>query len=301
MPRPRTIVRHRNHRKAAPSTVDEFFPLLELPAELRNRVYEYVLVAPRDMKMVWFAGVNRRRKPIMFEVSDDENSEYPFNPMPYVCRQLRDEIAGLEIRFNSVLFDSSPRPKGGALYGLAMFTCLCTPPKLLWLTHIIVDKLSDSPTGERASTGPEWMAGHIEALRGLFVFSAQNKHVRIDLRMHGFTMTTRSRDFIATGIILTRVFRGTDLSRVDHGVDDIAKYDNIISHLFGAGRMGFEKLARAATNLRVYPDGRRLRHIKFRVRMLLGWEDTSVGVAYIQGGGAEAWTVQAREWIECGI
>jgi hypothetical protein len=170
-----------------------------------------------------------------------------------------------------------------------MFTGLRPPLKLLWLTHVIVDKISDSPTGARASTSLDWMAGHTERLRTLLVLGAQNKHIRIDLRKPGFTLNERSRDFMSIGITLVRLFRGTNISSLDHGVDNIPKYDNDISQYLGACRAVIENLARAATNVHVYPDGRQLRITKFRMKMVLGWEDTSSGPAYLFCGGADAW------------
>lgn len=62
----------------------QFFPLLDIPAELRNLVYDYVLTVPEGLKIRWQAGVNRKqKKPVAMVDSEDERGRIPINQLQY--------------------------------------------------------------------------------------------------------------------------------------------------------------------------------------------------------------------------
>ena len=72
------------------------FAFLELPAELRNKVYEFALTAADGIKVSWRTGKSRRRKkPVM--LVDGDHGGYPINQLQYVNRQIYNEAAGLEV------------------------------------------------------------------------------------------------------------------------------------------------------------------------------------------------------------
>jgi hypothetical protein len=106
-----------------------FSPLLSLPAELRNKVYELVLSEAEGLEYVRDA-VNAGRLCLYSPKLDSKNvvpgqskadsdalaSTAPrthvhrviANQLQYVCRQLRFETKGLEVLYNSITF-TSPR------------------------------------------------------------------------------------------------------------------------------------------------------------------------------------------------
>jgi hypothetical protein len=76
--------------------------LLDLPAELRNRIYEYTLTDSTS------AGLEYKE---LSGDSDTQKSCYvitlnkkPFNILKNACRQLRAETTGLELAYNVLIF-----------------------------------------------------------------------------------------------------------------------------------------------------------------------------------------------------
>ncbi|EDU44560.1 conserved hypothetical protein [Pyrenophora tritici-repentis Pt-1C-BFP] len=79
------------------------FRLLELPGEIRNRVYGFVLSAPNGLTVRC------------------EADTYQVNQLQYFCWQLRKETAGLEIQYNQVHFVDYPKMRGNAMIGFFVF------------------------------------------------------------------------------------------------------------------------------------------------------------------------------------
>jgi hypothetical protein len=73
--------------------------LLKLPAELRNRIYEYALTAPPPSTLAYSElPTSQEQKPqLVFTLYGE-----PFNTLKNTCRQLRAETSGLELAFNTL-------------------------------------------------------------------------------------------------------------------------------------------------------------------------------------------------------
>jgi hypothetical protein len=74
--------------------------LLELPAELRNRIYEYALtdVSSIGLRFRAYLIINDAIcKPALLDANGEQ-----FNALKYVCRQLRAETDGLDLAYNVV-------------------------------------------------------------------------------------------------------------------------------------------------------------------------------------------------------
>jgi hypothetical protein len=81
--------------------------LLGSPAELRNRIYEYVLTDPSSTGLRCRAFLiidDMICKPLLLG-SDGR----PFNALKDVCRQLRAETDGLDLAYNSILIEQYDR------------------------------------------------------------------------------------------------------------------------------------------------------------------------------------------------
>lgn len=73
--------------------------LLELPAELRNRVYEYVLTDPTASRLHYQELTFGEPGAITFTLDGK-----PFNTLKQTCRLLHHDTAGLEAQFNTLIF-----------------------------------------------------------------------------------------------------------------------------------------------------------------------------------------------------
>ncbi|KAF2730122.1 hypothetical protein EJ04DRAFT_568017 [Polyplosphaeria fusca] len=144
--------------------------LLELPAEIRNQVCQYVLT--RRFPLVFFEGRcseqawNRpalKRDPVLFEDSSSTNllrKRYvigrfysPFmNNLKFVCKKLFAETAGLELQYNDIVFITgyertrSRRPSywmkpiyTDVYHSFMTFSRICTPSKFQCMQKVILN------------------------------------------------------------------------------------------------------------------------------------------------------------------
>jgi hypothetical protein len=81
--------------------------LLELPAELRNRIYEYALTDPSFIGLRFRAYLivsDTIYKPVLLGADGEQ-----FNALKHVCRRLRAETDGLDLVYNVVLIEQVRR------------------------------------------------------------------------------------------------------------------------------------------------------------------------------------------------
>jgi hypothetical protein len=81
--------------------------LLGLPAELRNRIYEYALTDPSSIGLRFRAYLivnDTICKPVLLGANGEQ-----FNALKHVCRQLRAETDGLDLAYNVVRIEQVDR------------------------------------------------------------------------------------------------------------------------------------------------------------------------------------------------
>lgn len=179
--------------------------LLELPAELRNRIYAFALTEPQRLALCWQPGVaGSPRIPILTACGSDA---HPINQIKYVNRQTYQEIAGVELQYNKLTVVSQSYTVAGAIAGLLKSLRLCTPKKVLWMCHQILLKenfdCGDHTEEETNSTA--WLRVHMQSVVGLLKTCALHSHLRVQLAIPGFDIVNDngrylSRSFLITGI-----------------------------------------------------------------------------------------------------
>jgi hypothetical protein len=113
--------------------------LLNLPAELRNRIYEFALTDTSSFGLTYRPYFdNEEWTPILFNPDGTT-----FNPLKHACRQIRAETANLDLHYNAILIDNNrhapSRPLHGFNYnGFAVesstgFAHSSTPSEQTWL------------------------------------------------------------------------------------------------------------------------------------------------------------------------
>ena len=75
---------------------------LSLPAELRNQIIAYALTSSTSTLQYNSPLSLRQSKPVFEDIHDPGRE---FNQLKYVCKQLYDETAGLEVRYNALRFE----------------------------------------------------------------------------------------------------------------------------------------------------------------------------------------------------
>ncbi|KAF1840347.1 uncharacterized protein K460DRAFT_410938 [Cucurbitaria berberidis CBS 394.84] len=294
--------------KPRPPQTQQAFPFLTLPAELRNRIYLYALTAPDGIKVRWRRSNSRwKKKPVMFTNSDKEEEVCPINQLQYVNRQLHKETAGLELQYNRVIFDGYPGSNGDTMKSLYVFAGRCTPTKLQWLTHATLAQQSDLTTSIQSRCAIPWVKRHIDKIIGLLNFCIENKHIHVEFRLPYFVLypdplpTLSVNGFIETGILLSRLFRGADISHIDIPGNTAARYAELLSRLVGDDvKDTIKRLAGEATNLRLYPNDKHfdIKRFEKEVEEKLSdpwWAD------FVANGGGLKWVEYARQWSAYGL
>ncbi|KAF2445965.1 hypothetical protein P171DRAFT_484622 [Karstenula rhodostoma CBS 690.94] len=121
--------------------------LFKLPAELRNKVYKYVLTSDNPLSCIVSPGINTNRKPkIIPSQSNIRRIELrtaaarpSFNQLQFVNRQLHHETASLELKFNPIRFPLNVvgrRTDTTPMQSLLALRAAYSPAKFSWLSDV---------------------------------------------------------------------------------------------------------------------------------------------------------------------
>jgi hypothetical protein len=188
-------------------------PLLELPGELRNRIWQYALTTENGLDMVW---VSHRRSPQLFargrDAAEDEG-RVEFNQLKYTCHALHKETAGWEAKFNRVVVcthAADPRPV--ELFG--NFLATCAPAKAAWFTDL--DLVFETQAQNRGEDSARIMISLTletsPALLSVAAFCKHHPHVNVRYFLWGFNVNVHAAQFMSTGSLLAKVFRSIDVT-----------------------------------------------------------------------------------------
>ncbi|KAG9377667.1 hypothetical protein A1F94_012070 [Pyrenophora tritici-repentis] len=269
------------------------FRLLELPGEIRNRVYGFVLSAPNGLTVRC------------------EADTYQVNQLQYFCWQLRKETAGLEIQYNQVHFVDYPKMRGNAMIGFFVFAGGCKPKKLAWLTRV---ELVGPWTNKRRQSMLQWFVEEYTQVTKLLAFCSLCPHVSVRLQVPGFSFRQGStmipRHFIRLGIMFEYLVRDRDIVSVYGGKKDGLKLmegmldtvrNNQLKEL-GVCMEVIKSMGPSAPNLRFCPYTQGFTEDAFKEgihRELAA--ATPEDFMYLASGGADAWMDFARRWVSDGV
>ncbi|KAF1831075.1 hypothetical protein BDW02DRAFT_70361 [Decorospora gaudefroyi] len=190
------------HEDPPPQTFSADSPFLRLPAELRNRIYELVLTSTE--KRLRFADDGPCGKPRIYEPFP-RFSKRDFNQLKYVCRELYQETAGLEAKFNILEITGGQWPKPGPARIFNKFLRGCAPAKRRWFVKVIL---------RQRHSGHSFMEIIEPASDVLPIadFCRQYPHVKVAYLVEGFEYKLYSvRRFIKAGYFITMAVRGRNL------------------------------------------------------------------------------------------
>jgi hypothetical protein len=121
-------------------------PLLRLPGELRNRIYEFALTTGPDNPLNlaepsvrYEDGQLRRRKAYSSTKSRSDSLDNEFNQLKYASRQLYTETAGLELQSSCIRFSGQVvrgTLESGPAATFVSFLRTCSPSKSSWITRV---------------------------------------------------------------------------------------------------------------------------------------------------------------------
>jgi hypothetical protein len=264
--------------------------LLDLPAELCNEIYGLVLTAPYGLRVRRAPGASRNmQKPVM---SENGGSEQSINQLKYVNRQLHAETAGLEIRFNTITFNTQ-KPRA-ATRRFFQFTLKCAPNKLKWLRNVVIhEKL-----GKQESYHIEHIKANMKGIIDLFKFAAANPHIAIKYRLPswnpmtwGYLKSHAAYRFLIHGLVLELLFRDQDNSRLapEQGDERRKCFDELIFDTMGKHRSSLEAVRMNVPNLRFYPDAAYWREDDFRTDAMRAWQKAALDPLDLPENALKVW------------
>jgi hypothetical protein len=312
MPTRRRACQSHRSRARQPKRPEQRLRFLDLPAEVRNSIYQYVLTIPGGVIVRWFLGSGRQRlRPVMFVDSGENDLEIwklqdTVNMLHLVCQQLRKETAGLEIQYNRVIFRGYSKVDKGAIHALLAFTKFCTPSRLQWLTHVeVVTRWGPKPKYRNRKQGEDplfWIKHHALEVENLMQLCAEQPRLRVDLRVPGFDVHSvglcRPLQLVVRGMILVWIFKRGQVPNMGCGqaIWDYAK--RRASQILGHKLQHLEQMSHHAQNLRFFPCEPSRDEPLVEEHMHYDDLDGPVGMAL---GSADACLAHARRWFASGV
>ncbi|KAF2001334.1 hypothetical protein P154DRAFT_521732 [Amniculicola lignicola CBS 123094] len=235
--------------------VNEESPLLQLPAEIRNMVYEYVFYSTsglqcrhrsQDSVEKSYSSQNGSAEWFLYtadEVSclkgpfigtpDMDLPKIEFNKLKYVCHQLHEETAFLEIKANDTITFTKDFVHPGREF--MSFKAAIPPTVLQWLKIVVIEK-SCRKVG---NVGLD----DIEHLKQIGRFCQTHPHVTVKYVFKSFAYNSNttsgqqfisSIQFIGVGVILSYILRDIDLHQqlLPHLIYSIALLDGLKRRVF---------------------------------------------------------------------
>jgi hypothetical protein len=240
-------------------------PLLKLPSELRNHIYQCALSAELGLRFkswetspawaVELSAAIRRESPVHSDhappqLSDlgrcgDDSPAGRFNQLKYTCRQLYHETAGLEVRFNGVWFfdcneTNCPTPC------FINFINKCSPRKVAWFMEITLQVFIEI-------VDLEYLVEPLASLLPVADFC--RNHPKINVRYlpdHFHAGQVAACTFFLVGSYLDEAYRGKDPHPALSGVLSGGYYE-VFSPTWRADTVGIAALN--LPNFRFWPVG----------------------------------------------
>jgi hypothetical protein len=196
------------------------FPLLRLPGEIRNLIYEYALTNE-------YGAYYRKEPGVKPKLYPARRACYELNRLKYVCRQLYIETAGIELKFNTILFSCFlPAVKNMTEIAAAdqFLTFVCPDPPLCnwsissgWtntLRKVIISTKDALPLGP-GNTPSEKADNKVgSATRRLIKFCDTHPSASVYFEHPIFTSTRGILNFLLIGAFLHAACRNKTLGEI---------------------------------------------------------------------------------------
>jgi hypothetical protein len=238
-------------------------PLLKLPGELRNRIYQLALTTS---KVIFLDPSNPTRfldADIDIMMAHEDRREV--NLLKYTCRQLYKETTGIEIQFKRVEFSgyrqsllkrAGPIRSPGPARAFYDFLSNCTATKAKCLREVTL------PFRPRLGRGPDAFVESETELLAVDEFCRNHPRVNIRYVPHWFDASVVvPRRFILAGTYLSLQFRGKDLRQ------RLGALSPGESHIWGHSQWLCDKKTKStitAPNFRFWPKPHVLDQAAFR-------------------------------------
>lgn len=275
--------------------------LLRLPAEIRNKIYEYALHCDNDALQYRYWKTKGNQRPIFHAQHKSNKDVQDFNQLKFVCRQLYHETGSLEIQCNALAFKKIARWELEASAQFLRFVKALPREKLEWLRTIT---LSRNPYTFRYSWAwcPGVVSRELPSIIKISQFCVTHPHIDVNFIIPHFKIhiknhllpNTHSPDivgFVENAVYINRILRDKDVAFLIAAL--LSDHFNKEARILRKGRLVQEF---QASNLRFWPDMRVFDECEFRKQ--------AASETHLWGaleGGLDVWIQHVRDWIENGI
>jgi len=200
--------------------------LLGLPAEIRNRIYEYALdPSPNVLQVAW----PKRRKEnenksserinartyVLYIRLDAKRRAHHFNQLRYVCQQMHKETSDLEVKHTGLIFHPSNNTDISTIYGLKKFVSELGDNRMSWLGQIFLSEDKSAKDGSRTKDPRIWISKSIDRIFEVLRFCARHQHIRVQQTVPYLTpRDLPPSQFIYACLLIIWTFRREDCTKV---------------------------------------------------------------------------------------
>jgi hypothetical protein len=188
------------------AVVQKPFRFLELPPEIRNRIYDYAFTEDEVLR-VSNLGV-KSALCVTVPIVDRFTKDVETNQLQYVNKQLRKETKGYGLKCNEICFVTEHTTEPSPLHTCLSFLQTLSTHWLLQIHHIYIRREED----------PDYPAGisvddyyDFTSQPGLFNICRQNPHLTIHWVCPGWILTSAACRFLVDSISIVNSYRGVDL------------------------------------------------------------------------------------------
>ncbi|KAL1608534.1 hypothetical protein SLS60_003476 [Paraconiothyrium brasiliense] len=296
-----------SRKAASPSATSPDSPLLVLPPELRNRVYEYALTSDDVLDMTKVKGIK-----IYHSTIKSANPRVHFNSLALVCKQLHSETKGMEFRLNNTIGFGEGNMTLIQERFLEFYESADGLKKAWSCTFILEGCYRKS--SQRFNTS-DWMLEQSTKFVQLLWAAKLSPQMKIHLFLPGFAFVGKARDqpqkLVEGAHLLKRAIRGISCSEY---------YRNRLPSGFGVGKtsmcywefntsaqlhgglyqISVQRLGQKTLNLRVFPADKVFNAELFEAKAKEPFQDIDKDDA-TQNEDLAAWTSWVQEIYNNGL
>lgn len=287
--------------------------LLTLPAEIRNRIYQYAL-SNKQLSLVLPLGwvmfgepippTHAKlaiHRPIFIDADSVEIME--FNQLKFVCRQLYAEAAGLELKYNDIAITQHYWSSEYMVSEQFRQLAEQVKAKTHWLTGVTVTLDDMSPRcGDYGHVNQysDHFPTIAEEIARLASWCRDNASVQIDVVLSGLTLFHHCdsclRSFMLIGVAMTRMLTNIDISDILPRQEqrDIPIIINLMTR-FWLDTVDINELRAPNLRWRVGPTDFDEDAVKKQIDVIAEyrpeWKDLM----------EKTWVDQARRWVQQGL
>jgi hypothetical protein len=286
--------------------------LLDLPAELRNRIYELVLDASPDIfQIAWpyrkdecanKSSQGMQARPHVVHIGRAQH----FNQLQFVCQQIRRETSDLELKGRSLVFLPSKIKEISTIFGLKKFVSELGDGRIDWVKNIFLHDAGNPNDGLRSRQPRIWLSKNMDKIFEVLRFCKCHQEIQVRQTVPYLSLTELTPDlFIFNCILIIWTFREAEWAakvfpRVGVNEDLNWAKKNVLGRKSLGRKEALEALIGKFENLGFKPEGD-FDEVLFRKIAMRTRFPKENGTSNMEPKLLELWVHHAKRWMKWGM